>query len=85
MSTFLQARATHICLDCGFIYFLQKPFDDQVSLVPELHYSSLLKYDDTMFKFVGKLKYENNGGIKREERETKYYGWFNFRHLCSPL
>ncbi|KAB1205484.1 hypothetical protein CJ030_MR7G010575 [Morella rubra] len=27
--TFVQARATHICLDCGFIYFLQKPFDEQ--------------------------------------------------------
>ncbi|CAN6569741.1 unnamed protein product [Malus baccata var. baccata] len=24
-----QARATHICLDCGFIYTLQKPFDEQ--------------------------------------------------------
>ncbi|XP_035542591.1 uncharacterized protein LOC109012469 [Juglans regia] len=24
-----KARATHICLDCGFIYFLQKPFDEQ--------------------------------------------------------
>lgn len=26
-----QARATHICLDCGFIYTLSKPFDEQVS------------------------------------------------------
>lgn len=26
----MQARATHICLDCGYIYFLQKPFDEQV-------------------------------------------------------
>lgn len=26
-----QARATHICLDCGFIYTLQKPFDEQVT------------------------------------------------------
>lgn len=25
-----QARATHICLDCGYIYTLQKPFDEQV-------------------------------------------------------
>ncbi|KAL5568164.1 hypothetical protein UlMin_024739, partial [Ulmus minor] len=24
-----KARATHICLDCGYIYFLQKPFDEQ--------------------------------------------------------
>ena len=24
-----QARATHICIDCGFIYTLQKPFDEQ--------------------------------------------------------
>ncbi|CAL9747767.1 unnamed protein product [Musa acuminata subsp. burmannicoides] len=24
-----KARATHICLDCGFIYFLPKPFDEQ--------------------------------------------------------
>lgn len=24
-----KARATHICLDCGYIYTLQKPFDDQ--------------------------------------------------------
>ncbi|OAY70830.1 hypothetical protein ACMD2_09163 [Ananas comosus] len=24
-----QARATHICLDCGYIYTLQKPFDEQ--------------------------------------------------------
>ncbi|KAK9272081.1 hypothetical protein L1049_002450 [Liquidambar formosana] len=24
-----KARATHICLDCGFIYFLQKPFEEQ--------------------------------------------------------
>lgn len=23
-----RARATHICLDCGYIYFLQKPFDE---------------------------------------------------------
>ena len=27
---YLQARATHICLDCGFIYTLPKPFDEQV-------------------------------------------------------
>jgi len=27
----MQARATHICLDCGYIYFLPKSFDDQVS------------------------------------------------------
>lgn len=25
-----QARATHICLDCGYIYFLPKPFEEQV-------------------------------------------------------
>ncbi|KAM1029829.1 hypothetical protein FF1_042206 [Malus domestica] len=25
----VDARATHICLDCGFIYTLQKPFDEQ--------------------------------------------------------
>lgn len=25
-----QARATHICLDCGYIYTLQKSFDEQV-------------------------------------------------------
>ncbi|XP_027360087.1 uncharacterized protein LOC113868587 [Abrus precatorius] len=24
-----KARATHICLDCGYIYTLQKPFEDQ--------------------------------------------------------
>uniref|UniRef100_J3MQM7 Rubredoxin-like domain-containing protein n=1 Tax=Oryza brachyantha TaxID=4533 RepID=J3MQM7_ORYBR len=24
-----KARATHICLDCGYIYFLPKPFDEQ--------------------------------------------------------
>ncbi|GMP25182.1 hypothetical protein CsSME_00002170 [Camellia sinensis var. sinensis] len=27
--TAIQARATHICLDCGFIYTLQKPFEEQ--------------------------------------------------------
>ncbi|KAF3330319.1 hypothetical protein FCM35_KLT03673 [Carex littledalei] len=25
----LQAKATHICLDCGYIYTLSKPFDEQ--------------------------------------------------------
>ncbi|XP_065872918.1 uncharacterized protein [Euphorbia lathyris] len=25
-----KARATHICIDCGFIYTLQKPFDEQL-------------------------------------------------------
>ncbi|KAG9155749.1 hypothetical protein Leryth_004015 [Lithospermum erythrorhizon] len=25
----ITARATHICLDCGFIYTLQKPFEEQ--------------------------------------------------------
>ncbi|KAK3403674.1 hypothetical protein EUGRSUZ_K00099 [Eucalyptus grandis] len=25
-----KARATHICLDCGYVYTLQKPFDEQV-------------------------------------------------------
>ncbi|KAH7538383.1 hypothetical protein FEM48_Zijuj03G0193700 [Ziziphus jujuba var. spinosa] len=25
----VDARATHICLDCGYIYTLQKPFDEQ--------------------------------------------------------
>lgn len=29
-AAFFQARATHICLDCGYIYTLQKPFDEQV-------------------------------------------------------
>ncbi|KAK3403672.1 uncharacterized protein LOC104424288 [Eucalyptus grandis] len=24
-----KARATHICLDCGYVYTLQKPFDEQ--------------------------------------------------------
>ncbi|XAR71546.1 hypothetical protein NMG60_11017877 [Bertholletia excelsa] len=24
-----KARATHVCLDCGFIYFLPKPFEEQ--------------------------------------------------------
>ncbi|KAA8533493.1 hypothetical protein F0562_031073 [Nyssa sinensis] len=24
-----KARATHICLDCGYIYFLSKPFEEQ--------------------------------------------------------
>lgn len=28
-----QARATHICLDCGYIYTLQKPFDDQACIL----------------------------------------------------
>lgn len=27
----LQAKATHICLDCGYIYTLSKPFDQQAS------------------------------------------------------
>ncbi|KAG4972824.1 hypothetical protein JHK87_029645 [Glycine soja] len=27
--TSMQARATHICLDCGYIYTLQKSFDEQ--------------------------------------------------------
>ncbi|KAB5512264.1 hypothetical protein DKX38_029292 [Salix brachista] len=27
------ARATHICIDCGFIYTLQKPFDDQARFI----------------------------------------------------
>lgn len=30
MSHFFQERATHVCLDCGYIYFLPKPFDEQV-------------------------------------------------------
>jgi hypothetical protein len=25
-----QARATHVCLDCGYIYTLSKPFEEQV-------------------------------------------------------
>lgn len=25
-----KARATHICLDCGYIYTLSKPFEEQV-------------------------------------------------------
>ncbi|PWZ44341.1 hypothetical protein Zm00014a_011123 [Zea mays] len=29
MSHFFQERATHVCLDCGYIYFLPKPFDEQ--------------------------------------------------------
>lgn len=28
---FVQARATHICLDCGYIYTLPKSFDEQAS------------------------------------------------------
>jgi len=28
---FFQERATHICLDCGYIYFLPKPFEEQVT------------------------------------------------------
>ncbi|KAG5408597.1 hypothetical protein IGI04_004916 [Brassica rapa subsp. trilocularis] len=28
-SVYFVARATHICLDCGFIYTLPKPFDEQ--------------------------------------------------------
>ena len=32
----LQARVTYICLDCGFIYILPKPFDEKVSLNPLL-------------------------------------------------
>lgn len=28
-----QARATHICLDCGYIYTLQKPFEEQASFL----------------------------------------------------
>lgn len=28
---FWQARATHICLDCGYIYTLQKSFDEQAN------------------------------------------------------
>ncbi|KAK9144183.1 hypothetical protein Sjap_004086 [Stephania japonica] len=28
-SVYFVARATHICLDCGFIYTLQKPFEEQ--------------------------------------------------------
>lgn len=31
----LQARATHICLDCGYIYTAQKPFDEQASFSEE--------------------------------------------------
>ncbi|MQM13784.1 hypothetical protein Taro_046710 [Colocasia esculenta] len=27
-----KARATHICLDCGFIYFLPKPFEEQATM-----------------------------------------------------
>ncbi|KAF6135816.1 hypothetical protein GIB67_028135 [Kingdonia uniflora] len=29
-----KAKATHICLDCGFIYTLSKPFNDQASFFP---------------------------------------------------
>ncbi|KAK9120457.1 hypothetical protein Syun_018074 [Stephania yunnanensis] len=28
-SVYFVARATHICLDCGYIYTLQKPFEEQ--------------------------------------------------------
>ena len=41
----LQARATHICLDCGFIYTLPKPFDEQVSLNPSLLFQAFSSSD----------------------------------------
>ncbi|KAK7818808.1 hypothetical protein CFP56_040934 [Quercus suber] len=28
-SVYFVARATHICLDCGYVYTVQKPFDEQ--------------------------------------------------------
>ncbi|KAJ6951862.1 hypothetical protein NC653_041113 [Populus alba x Populus x berolinensis] len=37
-----KARATHICLDCGFIYTLQKSFDEQARLSPLLRERSYI-------------------------------------------
>eukprot|EP00252_Welwitschia_mirabilis_P016804 TRINITY_DN3726_c0_g1_i3.p1 TRINITY_DN3726_c0_g1~~TRINITY_DN3726_c0_g1_i3.p1 ORF type:complete len:226 (+),score=32.21 TRINITY_DN3726_c0_g1_i3:201-878(+) len=37
-----KARATHICLDCGYIYTLSKPFDEQAIFFP--YYSRDIPY-----------------------------------------
>lgn len=34
-----QAKASHICLDCGFIYTLSKPFEEQASLLLSAFFS----------------------------------------------
>ncbi|CAN1131066.1 hypothetical protein LINPERHAP2_LOCUS6183 [Linum perenne] len=51
------ARATHICLDCGYIYTLQKPFDEQAEgyvcpqcLAPKKRFA---KYDVNTGKAIG--------------------------------
>lgn len=63
----LQARATHICLDCGFIYTLSKPFDEQVSLNP-----SLLFYTSLHHNFFSLL------GSKDVSRVWLEKFWFGF-------
>ncbi|CAN1269436.1 hypothetical protein LINPERPRIM_LOCUS13582 [Linum perenne] len=52
-----KARATHICLDCGYIYTLQKPFDEQAEgyvcpqcLAPKKRFA---KYDVNTGKAIG--------------------------------
>lgn len=52
-----KARATHICLDCGFIYTLQKPFEEQPDdyacpqcIAPKKRFA---RYDVTTGKAVG--------------------------------
>ncbi|CAM8903373.1 unnamed protein product [Rhodiola kirilowii] len=52
-----KARATHICLDCGFIYFLPKPFEEQDEsyscpqcLAPKKRFA---KYDVSTGKAIG--------------------------------
>uniref|UniRef100_A0A7N0ZYL0 Rubredoxin family protein n=1 Tax=Kalanchoe fedtschenkoi TaxID=63787 RepID=A0A7N0ZYL0_KALFE len=52
-----KARATHICLDCGFIYFLPKPFEEQDEsfacpqcLAPKKRFA---KYDVNTGKAIG--------------------------------
>ncbi|WRX24497.1 hypothetical protein QQP08_016984 [Theobroma cacao] len=57
-----KARASHICLDCGYIYTAQKPFDEQASLYPPDTYACpqcrapkkrFAKYDVNTGKAIG--------------------------------
>lgn len=52
-----KARASHICLDCGFIYTLSKPFDDQPEdyLCPQCRAPKkrFSKYDAETGKAIG--------------------------------
>ncbi|MBA0761128.1 hypothetical protein Gotri_023814 [Gossypium trilobum] len=49
VSRILQARATHICLDCGYIYTAQKPFDEQASF-SEKEFKLLIRFNHLKLK-----------------------------------